>query len=111
MLERAARLTEAEADAIWAAHLAEREREEQFRASLAAVVDAAHVNGRRTEIKLAENTGRDVVTVFGGTAQGDAIAGYVGRLAQALVVADLVGAADIAPLTTPWLDVIGPVDD
>ena len=110
MLERAGRLSEAEAERIWAAHLKERQREEQFGASLEAVVDASHVHGRAIEMKDAEAAGRQVVTVFGDTAQGRGIGGYVGRLAEALVVADLIDAASIAPLTQPWLDVIGPLE-
>jgi hypothetical protein len=43
-----------------------------------------------------------------GTAIGDAIGGYCGRLAEALVVSDAVDARTLAPLTKPWLDVIGP---
>lgn len=110
MFERAARLSEAEADAIWSAHMREKAREHQFRAALEAVVDAAHVNGRSTEIKVAEQAGRDAVTVYRGTSLGDAVAGYVARLAEALVIADLVDAASVAPLTQPWLEVVGPFD-
>lgn len=111
MLNRAARLSEPEAEAIWATHLKEREREDQFVASLGAVVDAAHVHNRTRAMKLAESAGRDAVTVFGDTAQGAAIRGYVGRLAEALVVSDIVDAPSIAPLAQAWLDVIGPLID
>ena len=111
MLDRAARLSEHEAEAIWTKHLAERKREEQFTASLEAVVDASHVHDRTTAMKLAESVGRDAVTVFRDTAQGRAIGGYVGRLAEALVISDLVDAPSIAPLAQPWLEVIGPLTD
>ena len=111
MLDRAARLSEPEAEAIWAAHLHESERENQFVASLGAVVEAAHVQNRTSTMKLAETAGREAVTVFGDTAQGAAIGGYVGRLAEALVVSDIVDAPSLAPLAQPWLDVIGPLFD
>lgn len=109
-LERAARLTEGEAMALWEAHLKERERETLFLAALSAVVDASHVHGRRSEIHVAEQAGRAAVTVFPGTSLGDAIGGCVGRLAEALVVADKLDAASVEPLVRPWVEAVGPIE-
>jgi hypothetical protein len=68
------------------------------------------MHGRSAQIKFAEAAGREVVSVFGESKQGDAIGGIVGRLGEALVIADVVDAATIAPLTQPWLEVIGPLE-
>ena len=108
MLERASRLTDDEGMALWEAHLKEREREPLFLAALSAVVDASHVHRRQSELRLAEQAGRAVVAVYPGTSLGEAIGGCVGRLAEALVVADRLDAASIAPLVRPWLKAIGP---
>ena len=110
MLDRASRLDEDEGRALWVAHLKERERESFFHAALSAVVDASHVYRRQTQMRIAEQAGRAVVTVFPGTSLGGAIGGYVGRLAEALVVADRIDAASIAPLARPWLTTIGPFE-
>ena len=110
MLERASQLDEDEGRALWEAHLKEREREALFHASLSAVVDASHVLRRQTQMRIAEQAGRAAVTVFSGSSLGDAIGGYVGRLAEALVVADRVDSASIAPLARPWLNTIGPFE-
>ena len=58
----------------------------------------------------AEQAGRAVVTVFSDSSLGVAIGGYVGRLAEALVVADRIDAASIEPLARPWLQTIGPFE-
>jgi hypothetical protein len=108
-LDRAARLTEGEAMALWEAHLKEREREALFHAALSAVIDASHVNRRRSQIRMAEQAGRAVVTVYPGTSLGEAIGGCVGRLAEALVVADTLDAASVEPLVRPWLEAVGPL--
>ena len=110
MLERASRLTEDEGLALWDAHLKEREHDTLFHAALSAVVDASHVHGRRSQIRLAEQAGRDAVRIIPDSSLGAAIGGYVGRLAEALVVADRIDAASMAPLTKPWLDTIGPLE-
>jgi hypothetical protein len=110
MLSRASALTETEGQALWEGHLKERARDSRFSASLSAVVDASHVYGRQSQMRLAELTGRATVKVFPGTSLGQAISGYVGRLAEALVVSDRIDAASIAPLTQPWLETIGPLD-
>ena len=108
MLDRAGRLTADEAHALWDAQVASNADELQFRAALQAVVHTSHHKHRETAMRLAENAGRAAVNVFPGTAFGDAIGGYCGRLAEALVVSDAVDARTLAPLTKPWLDVIGP---
>lgn len=110
MLDRASRLDEDEGRALWEAHLKEREREALFHASLSAVVDASHVLRRQTQMRIAEQAGRAAVRVFPGSSLGDAIGGYVGRLAEALVVADRIDPASIEPLARPWLKTIGPID-
>lgn len=110
MLDRASRLDEVEGRALWEAHLKERERESLFHASLSAVVDASHVYRRQTQMRIAEQAGRAVVTVFSDSSLGVAIGGYVGRLAEALVVADRIDAASIEPLARPWLQTIGPFE-
>lgn len=110
MLDRASNLTEAEGRALWEAHLKERTRGSLFAAALSAVVDASHVYGRQGPLRIAERAGRATVRVFPGSSLGEAIGGYVGRLAEALVVADRLDAASIAPLTQPWLETIGPLD-
>ena len=107
MLDRAARLTPAEAHAIWDAQLASNADEHQFRAALQAVVHMSHDKRRETALRLAEDAGHAAVKVFPGTALGDAIGGYCGRLAEALVVSDAVDARTLRPLTRPWLDVMG----
>ena len=109
MLDRASQLDEDEARALWEAHLMERQRESLFHASLSAIVDASHVNRRQTQMRIAEQAGRAAVKVFPGSRLGEAIGGYVGRLAEALVVADRVDSASIAPLARPWLTTIGPL--
>lgn len=101
MLERAGRLTPAEAHAIWAAQLASNADELQFRAALQTVVHTSHYKHRETALRLAENAGRAAVKVFAGTAFGDAIAGYCGRLAEAVVVSDTVDTRALLPLTGP----------
>ena len=108
MLDRAGRLTPAEASSIWDAQLASTAGELQFRAALQAVVHTSHYKDRQGALRLAENAGRAAVKAFPGTALGDAISGYVGRLAEALVVSDALDAATLHPLTKPWLEVIGP---
>ena len=111
MLERAARLTPAEGQAIWDAQLASNADDVQFRAALQTVVHTSHSKRRETAMRLAENAGRAAVTLFPGTAFGDAIGGYVGRLAEALVVSDAVDTRTLLPLTGPWLEVIGSFDE
>ena len=111
MLERAGHLTPAEAQAIWDAQVSSNTDEVQFRAALQAVVHTSHYRRRETAMRLAEDAGRAAVKVFPGTALGDAIGGYVGRLAEALVVSDAVDARTLQPLTAPWFHVIGPLDE
>ena len=110
LLERARQVTEAEADGIWAKHLEQRERENQFRAALEAVIYSGTNARRGPTLKIAEQAGRDAVRVYAGHSLGTAIAGYVGRLAEATVVADVVDPISLEPLTRPWIEVIGPLD-
>ena len=107
MLVRAGRLTEAEATAIFDRQLKVNADELQFRAALQAVVHTSHDRGRERFLRLAENAGRAAVTVFPGTALGEAVAGYVGRLAEVLVVSDCVDERTLMPLTKPWQEIIG----
>ena len=109
MLERAGRITEPEATSIFEAQVKVNADELQFRAALQAVVHTSHYRDRQRFLLRAENAGRTAVTVFPGTAMGEAIAGYVGRLAEALVVSDAVDEQTLVPLTKPWQDVIGPL--
>ena len=104
-------MTPAEAHAIWDAQLASNADDLQFRAALQAVVHTSHYKHRETALRLAENAGRAAVKVFPNTAFGDAIGGYCGRLAEALVVSDVVDTRTLLPLTGPWLQVIGSFDE
>jgi hypothetical protein len=110
VLERAAQLTEAEADVMWKVHLQQREHEWQFHAALEAVVHAAVRSNRMRSLERAERAGREAVTVYGTRKLGDAISGYVGRLAEAMAVSDRVDAVSLEPLTRPWVAAIGPLD-
>src|SRR5215210_5259833 len=94
MLERARELTEAEARQILTAHSATlRSPGHAFRDALGMVVHVARTageSGRAEAMQQAKQVGRASVSVLSGTATGEAIAGYVGRLAEAIVVSDLV---------------------
>lgn len=101
MLERAGRLTEVEADALLRA---QRQMLHSTRPTWALrdVVTNAHASGRHGQMLDAERAGRESVTVYDGTRRGEAVAGIVARMAEALVVADLVRPATLALLLYPW---------
>jgi hypothetical protein len=109
MLARARRLTDIEAHALYAAHAREVEADTEYEHALRTIGHVGHGYARLALLRQAEAEGRASVVVLSGTSRGEAVAGIVGRLAQAFVVADIVPPAIIRPLTEPWTSTIGPL--